>query len=686
MRSTVRAPAANRRLDEKGRESGPSFLRMASTRVIAAVLAVVLATVIIAAYWPGLHGPFLFDDYANLPALGAFGPVDNFRTFAYYLTSGRADPTGRPLALLSFLIDARDWPADPASFKRTNLALHVAVALLLFDTGRRVLMQLGRDATQATLCSAVGAALWAVHPMLVSTTLYVVQREAILASLFTVLGLWTTVSLWPSIQAGEPRARWTFAASITLATLLATLCKANGALLPLLASVLMGTVLWTPAPLPRASQRVVGLVIGVPSVSLLLVLAGLGIRGIGLGLIPQRNWSVIDRLMTEPRILATYLRDLLLPRTDTTGLFNDATVPSYSLIEPASTLPAIALVGALLTIGWRFRKTQPLVALAILFFFSAHLLESTVIPLELAFEHRNYAASLFLFLPAADWLIGGGRRALASRRWRHATYFVAGVLPLLLAGLTWTRASVWGDESRQALAWAANVPLSARAQTFAARHEIDAGAPAVAAGRARLALARTPAEPQLALALLDAGCIQGGVGPSDLELAETALRTSHVLTSQIYNWVSFHVAQSAENGCRGLDRASLSRLVEALGENPAGHTIPGRLQDVAQLRGELAITTGDRAHAEYWFQRAYDADPRPAVALQQSALLAQHGLPCEALHVLRHAHDRLVMRPKIELSMQGLHAYLLWRDGYWKREALRLDTIVRHEADDQCHA
>src|SRR5688500_16502326 len=77
------------------------------------------------AWRPGLSGGFLFDDFVNLPALGAMGPVDNAATFWRYLTSGSADPTGRPIALLSFLVDANDWPADPAPFLRTNLLLHM---------------------------------------------------------------------------------------------------------------------------------------------------------------------------------------------------------------------------------------------------------------------------------------------------------------------------------------------------------------------------------------------------------------------------------------------------------------------------------------------------------------------------------------------------------------------------------
>ena len=83
------------------------------------------------AYHPGLSGDFLFDDFANLPTIGATGPIDHWATFWRYITSGDADPTGRPLTLLTFLMDARNWPANPYPFKLTNLLLHLINGALL---------------------------------------------------------------------------------------------------------------------------------------------------------------------------------------------------------------------------------------------------------------------------------------------------------------------------------------------------------------------------------------------------------------------------------------------------------------------------------------------------------------------------------------------------------------------------
>jgi hypothetical protein len=149
----------------------------------------ICALLAVGAYWPGLHGGFLFDDFANITALAAPGPIDNWPAFWRYITSGTADPTGRPLTLLTFLVDARNWPADPYPFKRTNLILHLINGALLYA----LLVKLGRwlapDAVRCRTAALLSAALWLVHPLLVSTTLYIVQREAMLPATCVLAGL-----------------------------------------------------------------------------------------------------------------------------------------------------------------------------------------------------------------------------------------------------------------------------------------------------------------------------------------------------------------------------------------------------------------------------------------------------------------------------------------------------------------
>ncbi|HSR64860.1 MAG TPA: tetratricopeptide repeat protein, partial [Xanthomonadaceae bacterium] len=218
-----------------------------------ALLALLFATWL--AYAPGLSGGFLFDDYVNLDALGATGPVHDGAAFWRYLTSGSADPIGRPLALLSFLLDGRDWPADPAPFLRTNLFLHLANGALLFALLRLLGRRLDGPGARTEAIALFAAGLWLLHPLFVSTTLYIVQREAMLPATFTLLGLLAWVHGRTRLDAGARRAglAWMLG-GLALGTALAMLSKANGILLPLLAWVLEATVLRAGAarPLPRA--------------------------------------------------------------------------------------------------------------------------------------------------------------------------------------------------------------------------------------------------------------------------------------------------------------------------------------------------------------------------------------------------------------------------------------------------
>src|SRR5690606_16481815 len=112
----------------------------------AAFAAIVCLTAIV--YWPGLSGSFLFDDFPNLEKLGTRGPIESFELLVSYLKSGFAGPTGRPISLLSFLIDANDWPADPWPFKRTNVVIHLLVGAVLFATTHKLLRSIGRPSPE----------------------------------------------------------------------------------------------------------------------------------------------------------------------------------------------------------------------------------------------------------------------------------------------------------------------------------------------------------------------------------------------------------------------------------------------------------------------------------------------------------------------------------------------------------
>lgn len=635
------------------------------------------------AYAPGLSGGFLFDDLVNLPALGATGPVDDWPTFWRYLTSGTADPTGRPLALLSFLLDARDWPADPAPFLRTNVLLHLLNGALLFALLRALGRWLDGASARTDAAALLGAGLWLLHPLLVSTTLYIVQREAMLPATFILLGLLAYVhGRGMFARASRQGAAWMLG-GIGLGTLLAVLCKGNGILLPLLAWVLEATVLRRRhgAPADPATEpglrrlRLVLLV--VPSLLLGAWLAS-QLRHLGQDL-DVRAWTLGQRLLTEPRVLLDYLQLLLVPRAVSTGLFNDGYVVSTGLLHPASTLPALLLVAALVALGFALRRRAPAWSAALLFFFAGHVLESSVLPLELYYEHRNYLPALLLF-----WPLG---RALC--RWRGPAWARGAValgLLALCALTTWQRSDLWGRPDAMALAWARHNPGSPRAQAAAAMAELRLGQPRQALQRLQPLVARQPHELQLVFNQVDAACRVHGIDTRQAQAVAVALRHATEGHGLAWRWLDRSLDTAHAGACRGVDLATVDLWLASAAANPMMQA-PGRRQDLHALAGRLALLRGQPAAARRHFDRALEAWITPGAAARQAALLGARGHYREGLAHLDHY--RAIQDRRVRVGgpgMQALHQWVLERQRYWPRQLAGLRATLQADLDAQAPA
>ena len=715
---------------------------------VAAVIALLAVTWWV--YHPGLSGDFLFDDFANLPGIGATGPVDNWATFWRYITSGTADPTGRPLTLLTFLIDARDWPASPYPFKVTNVVLHLIngalLAWVLWKLGR-VLAARGNippplrgdplpaegggkssgvaaslppsvrraermrtrakrgegdggsasDAAATTtpsraahgpgmttdergiaIAALFGAGAWLLHPLFVSTTLYIVQREAMLPATFVLLGMLGWMASREALARGHvKRALAGMALSAWGCTALAVLCKANGALFPLLL-LLAEWIVLSRAPMPseparRRHRR---------AVAVFLILPGAMVAAYLLYLLPHslsapvetRGWSVGQRLLTEPRVLVDYLRLLFIPHAHSSGLFNDAFPVSTDWRHPGSTIPCVVLILALIAPGFalRKRKKYPAIALALLFYFTAQLMESGWIPLELYFEHRNYLPAMLLFWPIGLAL---GRPGTM----RFLKVMAAAAALVALAVLTAQRATLWGEGFRQAQVWAAINPDSARAQTNAALYDMQHDRPRLAAARLRLSMPRHPDDIQAPINLIGAECKLGGVHPATLAAAENGLEHTRVGGEVAFKWFNDALEMASKHACRGLDFAALQATLDAARRNPYWKNQPGRQQDLDHLQGELDLAEGHPAAALIAFNRALAASPNPGSALQQAAYLGSHGYPQLGLTHLDY-FATLPAGPKPGIGMPRIHAWVLRKQGWWPEETAYLRKNLEEDA------
>lgn len=417
------------------------------------VLFLILALCIIA-YWVGLKGDFLFDDYPNLEPLSTYGIIDSFDKVRAFVSSGFAGPTGRPISLATFLLDANTWPADPYPFKYTNLMIHLLNGVLLYWATLLLLKNYNYKEQKAIWIALLSMAFWLLHPYMVSTTLYIVQRMAQLATLFSLVGIIGYLKA-RQILANRP---WTAYLGMTVAisagTILATYSKENGALLPLLILIIE---FCNPNSQHKPIWQWRAVFLWLPSCAVLYLI----FREINFAdyIWPNRNFNQVERLFSEARIVTEYLFNLWIPQIELRGLYQDGYNVSRSITQPMTTLYSIIFLVVLSLFAFVCRKKYPLLALAILFFFAAHLMESTVLGLELYFEHRNYLAALFLFLPLAAGLV-----ALGDKIDPKLVILIITVMLALLSFFTYERAKLWGKIDELQLYWAQNSHNSPRAQ------------------------------------------------------------------------------------------------------------------------------------------------------------------------------------------------------------------------------
>lgn len=299
----------------------------------------------------------------------------------------------------------------------TNIIIHLLATLALFfflkgllqtEVGRRSLTFIGSPGGYGLIVCA----LWAFNPVQTNVVTYLVQRMASLAALFYL------ASLAFYIQARHRSLRWRgFLCWLgCLATALAAFgSKENSVTLPV-AMLLVEFIFISPG-LGESCRRYMGrrkwyqlafMVIAVIFVLPLFYHFVLNFTG-GYG---HRHFSLSERLFTELRIVVFYISLLVLPLPGRLNLEHDFTL-SHGWLAPPATLLSFVLLGALLLIAFRVRKCSPLITFGIFWFFLNLAVESTVISLELIFEHRLYLPAVGFFIALAgviDHFCGRVRR------------------------------------------------------------------------------------------------------------------------------------------------------------------------------------------------------------------------------------------------------------------------------------
>ena len=410
-------------------------------------LLVLLALLVlcIAVYWTGLSGGFVFDDGPNLFYIGRWlaGEMRLFDAIFWNLSSSPLDK--RALAMASFALSA--WIAgglDPFTFKLHNLLLHCLTGAAIYGLSRQMFSRDPASGPKYTMAALAVAGIWLLHPLHVSTVLYSVQRMAQLAALCCILGMWLYMFGRRKLLEGKtvPSAACLLL-GIPLLTGLAIQGKQNGAILPLLCLVLELAYF-------RQAVRswVVHVFVGAFCVAPLLGIAAiLALRpSMLLGGYAEYDFTVVERLMSQGRALMEYAGQFLVPHTPSMGLATDGFVTSHGLLDPPSTLASLLALVALSAVAIGVRGRMPTAFAGWFIFLVGHAVESSFLPLELYYEHRNLLPSFGLTLVLVDMATATGRWfASKGLRTGRIGVAVAVAVTLALGVMTHGRARVWSD-------------------------------------------------------------------------------------------------------------------------------------------------------------------------------------------------------------------------------------------------
>ena len=406
------------------------------------------ALVVIAVYSHTLTAPWHLDDFPNIVqnqalhilSLDSQSLVQTF--FAHPLGTGQLF---RPVSNLSFALNWYLGQDNVFGYHFVNILLHCGNAFFLY---RIILILLAtpcqrpRQNNARHLIALLATALWTLNPVQTQAITYIVQRMAVLSTFFTLAALFCYL-LGRHAKNKKPQFFWFLGALSCFGLALGS--KENGIILPAIL-LLVEWIFFRSLRRPLRQQVLLG--------ASLLCLAGAAVylltNGNPLGSISgyeQRSFTLEQRLLTESRILVFYLSQLFYPAPWRLSLDHDISLSS-SLLQPPTTLVSVLLLTTLLLWALRHHKSSPLAAFAILFFLLNHVIESTIFPLELIFEHRNYLPSLFLFLPVATLIVD----ALNNKRLQAlpiARQALVGAVLLVLCSLmlaTFVRNNVWRTE------------------------------------------------------------------------------------------------------------------------------------------------------------------------------------------------------------------------------------------------
>jgi len=420
--------------------SGNKVLHFLNVHEVIVFLGIAILVFLI--YSNTFHVPFIFDDEPNI-LNNHFIQVKSLTLESLKNAAFKSICHNRPVANISFALNYYLLQYNLPGYHLVNIIIHIITAILLyFFTKLTLEISRNKDSTpegikrqEPWLIALFTILVWAANPVQTQAITYIVQRMTSMASMFYILSMLMYVK---GRMAETGKKKWAFFGLSILSGLLAMGSKEISATLPVVIFLYEWYFL---QDLDKAwfKRKVIPLacVVALFAIVGLVYLGGHPIERILKGY-ETRNFTPPQRVLTEFRVVIFYISLFLFPHPSRLNLDHYISI-SHSLFDPITTLVSLIIILALIGLALYLAKKERIISFCILWFFGNLIIESSVIGLELVYEHRLYLPSMMLSLLLV---------LLAFRYIRPKWVAIAIITTFIAMGSVWSyqRNKVWQSE------------------------------------------------------------------------------------------------------------------------------------------------------------------------------------------------------------------------------------------------
>jgi tetratricopeptide (TPR) repeat protein len=402
------------------------------------LIILVFSTLGFSIYSNTFESPFVFDDklrILNNPDIRIDKLTINKLWSAAF---GQKSARSRPVGNISFALNYYFHQYELAGYHIINIIIHIVTGILLWLILKKTLnlKSVRPELEHGEWIALFAAMLWLVNPVQIQSVTYIVQRLNSMAAMLLLLSFLFYLNGRLAVKKGM---RWTWFIGAALAWFLALGCKQNTAALPFFI-VLYEWYFFQDLNVDWFKRNIKYFLI-IFVVFILISIIFLGTKPLdrlaSIGDYANKEFTLPERVMTEWRVVIYYLSLIILPHPSRLNLDYDFPL-SYSLINPFTTLLSLIGIIGLIILAVFLAKKQRLMSFCIFWFLGNLVIESSVIPLAIIFEHRIYLPSMLVCLIPVILLY----------RYIRPKWLVVGIscaLVILFSYWSFERNSVWRD-------------------------------------------------------------------------------------------------------------------------------------------------------------------------------------------------------------------------------------------------